>query len=197
MSKTHTGWMHATTDPNEAMIGLVSCLDSGYNAWIEVRKNGDQEFPIMKKNPMLDDPFNWRLGYSSRTKEKELEEYQYFNETEKDLTYNWIGAFATVEAAAAYKKDRTIIKGLIGNIGSVQCPVRKEDAERYRSDIQGDNYKYTYFTDFWKPKEGISRYIVDEDIENVFVVCYSTEEADKKTALERAASFLLAYAARL
>ena len=102
--KTHTGWMRATADPNEAMIGLVSCLDYGYNAWIELRANGDQERPVMKKNPVLDDPFNWVLSYAITACKKELETHPYFNDTEKDLTQNWIAALSTVEAAAAYKK---------------------------------------------------------------------------------------------
>ena len=96
MNKTHTGWRKATTDPNEAMIGLVSCLECGYNAWIELRANGDQELPVMKKNPVLDDPFNWVLYYETMAGQKELETHPYFNDTEKDLTHNWIAAFSTV-----------------------------------------------------------------------------------------------------
>lgn len=197
MNKTHTGWRKATTDPNEAMIGLVSCLDCGYNAWIELRANGDQELPVMKKNPALDDPFNWVLYYETTAGQKELETHPYFNDTEKDLTHNWIAAFSTVEAAAAYRKDGTLMEGLIAGNGGTQCPVRKTDAERYRRDITGDNYKYTFFTDFWKPKDDIPMWVLDEDVKEVFVVCYREEKADKKTALEKAAGFMLAYAARL
>ena len=180
MNKTHTGWRKATTDPNEAMIGLVSCLECGYNAWIELRANGDQELPVMKKNPVLDDPFNWVLYYETTTGQKELETHPYFNDTEKDLTHNWIAAFSTVEAAAAYRKDGTLMEGLIAGNGGTQCPVRKTDAERYRRDITGDNYKYTFFTDFWKPKDDIPMWVLDEDVKEVFVVCYREEKADKK-----------------
>ena len=95
------------------------------------------------------------------------------------------------------KKDGTLMDGLINGNGSTQCPVRKTDAERYRQDITGDNYKYTFFTDFWKPKDDIPMWILDEDVKEVFVVCYKEEKADKKTALEKAAGFMLAYAARL
>lgn len=38
MSKVHTTWTEATTNVNKAMIMLLSCLDSGKNAWIELRK---------------------------------------------------------------------------------------------------------------------------------------------------------------
>ena len=54
MSKVHTTWTEATTNVNKAMIMLLSCLDSGKNAWIELRKNGDQAYPIRMKNPALD-----------------------------------------------------------------------------------------------------------------------------------------------
>ena len=40
-------------------------------------------------------------------------------------------------------------------------------------------------------------WVLDEDVKEVFVVCYREEKADKKTALEKAAGFMLAYAARL
>ena len=63
MNKTDTTWTQATTNPSEIMLGLVSCLESGKNAWIEIRKNGDQAYPVMKKNPALENPFNWEMNF--------------------------------------------------------------------------------------------------------------------------------------
>ena len=82
MSKVHTTWTEATTNVNKAMIMLLSCLDSGKNAWIELRKNGDQAYPIKMKNPELDNPFNWEMSYSTPRNEKEMMNYKYFNDTE-------------------------------------------------------------------------------------------------------------------
>lgn len=192
MGNISTNWMQATTDPNDALIGLVSCVESNKNAWIEIRKNGDQDHPILITNPLLDNPFNWEPSFSVLRTEDELEGTDYLNETEKDLAYNWIGAFGTKEAIEVYQKDGTIKEGLI-NGGSINHPVRINDANAYRRDITGDNYKYGYYVQHWKPKAGIKPYIVDDSIDEVFVICYDDEPVDKKKALLRAARFLVKY----
>lgn len=192
MSKIKTSWTRATTNPNEAMIALTACLASGKNAWIEVLKNGDQEFPIMKKNPALEDPFNWTMSYGEPRNEQQLKETSFFNEIEKDLTYNWTSCYGTKEAAEEYQKNGRIMEGLILG-GETECPVRIEDANRYRKEITGDNYKYNYWVTRWKAKDGIPYYIVDEDIGDVFTICYKNEPVNIKEALTKVAHYLLAY----
>lgn len=196
MGKVYTNWTHATQNPNEAMIGLVSCLEHNKNAWIEVMKNGDQDLPIMRKNPLLDNPFNWEASYGTQRNKEEMAKHCYFNETEKDLTYNWTDCLGTKEAVEAYQKDGTIMEGLILG-GSVQCPVRVEDANAYRRDIQGDNYQYGFFVTYWKPKEGIKHWIVDDRVGDVFVICYDDGPINKMAALRRAAQFMNEYADRI
>ena len=87
MKETYTNWTAATNNPNKAIIGLVSCLESGKNAWIEIRKNGEQDYPLKIKNPALENPFNWEIMYGVPRNEKEMMNHKYFNDTEKDLTY--------------------------------------------------------------------------------------------------------------
>lgn len=88
------------------------------------------------------------------------------------------------------------MEGLIMG-GSVSCPVKIEDANRYRREITGDNYKYSYFADWWKPADGIATYIPDPSVGKVFVVCYDDSTFNMRKACERAADFLRDYAARL
>lgn len=104
MSEVRTGWATAITDPRLVMPVFISCLEANRNAWIEIRKNGDQEFPIRRTNPLLDDPFNWTMNYGTLKTEKALKSYKYFNKTEKDLMHNWTACFGTKEAIEAYKK---------------------------------------------------------------------------------------------
>ena len=193
-----TSWTKATTDVNEAMIALISCVESGRNAWIEVQKNGEQAFPIQVPNPLLDDPFNWTLMYGVPRNEKEINEHHYLNQTEEDLTRNWMCTFGTEEAVKAYQKDRTISKDLFVGC-SVACPVKIEDANRYRHEIEGiegDDYKYGFWMSFWRPKGNIP-YQVPADIDEVFVICYDDEPVRKSDIMRRAAEFMAHYADEL
>lgn len=193
MGETNTSWTKATINPSEAMLGLVSCLEAGKNAWIELRKNGDQRFPVMKKNPELDNPFNWTLDYGEPRNEKAMESAAYFNETQKDLTYNWTACFGAQEAIDKYQKDGTVSDGLCKEIG-ICHPVRREDAKTYRQIVTGDNYDGKYWISHWKPKPGIKLYVVDDSISEVFTVCCDDSPMNKKEALEKAAKFLIMYA---
>ena len=186
-------WTMATTNPNEAMLGLVSCLQYGYHAWIEVQKNGEQRYPVTVKNPALDDPFNWEAMYGTLRNKQELETVNFFNETEKDLTYNWIQAFGTKEAVEEYERSGIIIEGLINSMGNAH-PVRIKDADWYRKHITGDGYEYGAWMYRWKPKKEIPFYIIDANVTNAFVVCYDEGPVNKVQALREGAGFLMAYA---
>lgn len=193
-----TQWSKAITSIGEAMLSLMNCLHYGYNAYIAVKKNGNQEFPVVKKNPELENPFNWESAYGTIGKDVGKDS---FNSMEKELRENWIEVFSTQEAAAAYKKDRTLLPGLILGNGSVKLPVRKEDANRYRKEVIKDNYNYDIWSHMWKAKEGIPYYILDETVKNVFVVYYKKENAltenDLVARVKEAADVLLTYADQL
>lgn len=189
----HTGWAQAQTSVEAALLGLMSCLEAGKNAWIEVQKNGEQDFPILTLNPDLNDPFNWEMMYGVPRNEKTMAEHHYINETEKDLTYNWVAAFSDREAAEIYRTTGEVTPGLFFGMG-VCTPVRIADANKYRAEVVGDNYKNGSWVTFWKPKNDF-KYRVPADIGQVFVVCYDDAPApDKATAYAKMAEFLLTLA---
>lgn len=193
MSKVLTNWAEATQNANKAMIALVSCVENGLNAWIELRENGDQKHPIKIKNPELDNPFNWTMLSGTTRPSPGLLNHNFFNETEKDLTYNWTACFGEEKAIAEYQKNRIISKELFGKAG-ICHPVRIEDANNYRKNIVGDNYDYSYWLTYWKPKEGIPYWVVDKNIGKVFTICYTKDPVDKAPSIRKAAQFLLDYA---
>lgn len=185
ITKKYTSWTEATISPWQALIGLTSCLNSGKNAWIEIQKNGEQDYPVKIKNPALNNPFNWTMMYGLPRNEKQMSEHPYYNETEKDLTYNWEAAFATKESAEEYITTGKPTKGLLKGMGTC-IPVKIKDLES----IRDDGYKYGAWITFWKPKDEIPYWIPDK-IDKVYVVCFNDEPYDKENALVKAANFLL------
>lgn len=198
--ESKTNWTKATTNPSEALAGLVSCLNAGYNAWIEIRENGQQEIPLKVKNPELDNPFNWRSSFGVIRPQAEKNEY--FNETEKELTEKWIEVFGDYEAFVKYKETGEISEGLILLETDSSCekrvrfPIRIEDANRYRAEFSGDGYKYGYWQNAWAPNPelNIPYYIVDDSVGFVFTICYNTEPVDMGYALRRVAEYLNKFA---
>lgn len=193
MNEIYTNWTEATNNPNKAIIGLVSCLESGKNAWIEIRKNGEQDYPLKIKNPALENPFNWEMMHGVPRNEKEMMNHKYFNDTEKDLTYNWTACYGEAKAIEEYQKNGTITKEMFNGMG-ICHPVRIKDANFYRKNILGDNYEYGYWVTYWRAKKDIPYYIVDESVGNVFTICYNDELCDRAEAMKRAAQFMMEYA---
>ena len=196
MSKVYTTWTEATNNVSKAMMGLVSCIESGKNAWIEVRKNGEQACPIKIKNPALDNPFNWEMMCGVPRNETELMNHKYFNDTEKDLTYNWTACFGEENAIKEYQSNGTITKELFNGVG-ICHPVRIKDANFYRKNILGDNYEYGYWVTYWKPKKNIPYWVVDDSIGDVFTICFDDEIVDKAKAIRKAAQFMMEYADKI
>lgn len=195
MGSVKTNWTEATQDLTTAIVSLLAAIESGRHAWIEIRKNGNQEFPILKKNPVLDNPFAWESLYG--TVRKDTKPGQYFNETEKDLAKNWVACFGTEEAVQAYEQEGRIIEGLISRRGGIAHPVRIDDANAYRKQYWGEEYHYEYWKYEWAPKKGIPYEIVDESIGDVFVICTDDQAPDKMNDIRKAAKFLNEYAEKL
>ena len=181
----HTSWTEATESPYQATIGLISCLKSGRNAWIELQRNGNQDFPIKTPNPELANPFNWTMLYGIPRDNESLANHHYLNDTEKDLTYNWQACFADKEAADEYIATGKPTKGLLKGMG-VCIPVKTTDAESLRE----DGYKYGAWVTFWQPKDNIP-YWIPADIERVYVVCFNNEPVNERESLRKAGEFLL------
>lgn len=203
MNKTKISWSSATDNIQTALHNVIECINAGYNAWLEVRENADPDigFPITIKNPALDNPFNWRSSYGTLRSGKRKEE-SYFNDTEKDLTENWISAFGTKEAIKKYQECGEITKDLIIG-GGTEHPIRIKDANEHRKRFIKDGYQYNLWEHAWVPKPGIPYYIpkVFDDKNpteplKVFVVCHDDtppEQVTKIEAFRRAEKFLHEY----
>lgn len=169
----YNNWTTPTQKPKEALRNLISALDSGLNAWIEIQNNGEQNHPIKIKNPALDNPFNWRSKLQTST--TFYKNRDYFNDTVKDLDENWTSCFGTKEAVEEYQKTGKLSEDLVRGFGK-STPIRKKDFLKLRPDL-GENYKLLY--NLWSNKDNVPRWIVDESIGKVLVVCYD------KTPLEK------------
>lgn len=190
-NKVHTSWAEATTNYATALAGLISAIEAGKNAWIEIRKNGDQDFPIMIPNPALNHPKAWTMSYGTLRNEVDLLNHTYLNETEKDLTLNYTVAFGTQEAIDRYYETGILTKDNFLGVGICHA-VRIEDAIEFRKNIDG--YKnYRQWVYFWKPRE--DAYRIPADIDKVFTICYDDQPVtDKKILFKRVAEFLAKYA---
>lgn len=198
----YTNWCKAMADPFEAISALIQCLNSGYNAWIEVQKNGEQDLPFKVKNPALDDPHNWKSACGYIPSPQEMANKTFFNKTEEDLFYNWTEVFSTKAAADEYKKTGGVSEGLVCLATDkypygIRCNVRKDDATHCRKTFgkQPYNYVNSPFYNMWVP--AVEPYIVDESIDKVFVICYSEEPCDIEKKITLAADFLKETAKKL
>lgn len=191
--KVYTNWSQATNNASRAMMGLISCIEHGMNAWIELRKNGEQDHPMKIKNPELDNPFNWTMSFGVPRDGAELLNHNYFNDTEKDLTMNWTACFGEPDAIKEYQEHGKITKELFKGQGTCH-PVKIADANFYRKNTLGDNYKYEFWVTYWQPKDKIPYWVVDESVGDVFTVCYNDEPVDKAEAIRKAARFMMDYA---
>lgn len=189
-------WTRPTIEPEIAVTNLISCLQHYKNAWIEMVNNCELERAITIINPELDNPFNWEFAYGTYETKNEIDKLCFINETEKDLTYNWIHGFGSAEAVKKYQSNREITKGLMLSVG-VCSPIRIEDAQKYRDLFVKDGYKYKYpsasektWISHWRPKEGVKYWVPDPNIGKVFVVFFNTDPVDRKSSLLRASDFL-------
>lgn len=185
--KVYTNWSEATTSYSAALAGLISAIEAGKNAWIEVRKNGEQDYPIMVPNPKLNHPRAWTMSYSIPRNRTVLENHKFINNTEKDLTLNYTVAFGTQEAIDRYYETGILTSDNFRGMGICHA-VKIEDAIEYRKNIDGykDFHNWIYF---WKPQN--NDYWVPADIDKVFTVCYDDQPTDKKIVFKRAAELLL------
>ena len=182
-----TSWTEATTDYVVALQSLISAVEAGKNAWIEIRKNGEQDFPIMIPNPALNHPKAWTMCYATKRNEEDLLNHRYLNETEKELTYNYTTAFGEQEAIDRYYETGVLTKENFFGVGICHA-VKIKDAIEYRKNIDGYN-SFSYWVTFWQPREGAYR--VPADIERVFTICYDDQPIiSKKELLKKATDFI-------
>lgn len=190
-NKVYTDWTTAKVNYQEALLALQACRGSHATCWLELRDNGDQTYPIKMPNPLLDDPFSWRYSYGTVTSPDNLKAHKFLNETERDLTYNWIVGYGNPEAIAKYKENRELVEGLCFGAGNGICfPIRIEDAQKYRDIFMKDGYRYgkpgkgTCFVVFWEPQKEITYCVPDPKVGKVLVICYNHQ----RTAMSEADS---------
>ena len=191
---TSSSWTGATQNIQDAISGVFSALGSDRNAWAEIQRNGEQDNPIKRKNPALDDPFNWSLQCTYGPGKDEPPRTAFFNATEKDLYANWTGRyFKDQEACDHYVKTGEILPGSLKN-GGVSCPVRVVDWLKTRPELDPDNWPCMDWRTIWGPRKypapEIPYWIVDERIDSVFVVMTDNTPAVRAHVLRRLAAFI-------
>ena len=187
-----TNWTKATTNPYLAIAGLISCMQAHANCWIEMQKNGEQEFPIKCVNPALNNPFNWKQAFGAPA--GTYEQITFLNKTERDLYENWTYCYGSAKAVQAYRERGEVTKELFNGSG-IGCPVRIKDANAYRA--KTDGYRYGFWKTHWEPERGIPYHIADPDVGNVYVICYDDDPAEPMEQTLRSAQTLLNAAEQL
>ena len=103
-----TNWTSATHNPFKAFKGLVSCLQSGYNAWIELQENGKQDNPLLETNPNINNLSTWKSSGSyfvqDWAKEKERIENDTIHPFAKKLMLEYTTVFGSEEEYENYLK---------------------------------------------------------------------------------------------
>lgn len=91
-------WTVAATSPFKAFRNFVMCLQRGHEAAIKRVRNEDAlHNAIRMKNPDLNHHENWEAGSAYPQSEAQLAARCYFNDVERDLTYNWDTVFSQEE----------------------------------------------------------------------------------------------------
>lgn len=194
MSAPSIAWTTATTSIEKAISGLLSALASKRNAWIEIQKNGEQSNPIKRKNPQLDNPFNWSLEcqYIAADDYPKMEDF--FNATEKDLHENWTGGyFRDAKSREHYIKTGEILPDTLTQAG-ISCPVRVVDWLKTRPDLDPNSLPMKNWRAIWGPLKypapGIPYWVTDDRIGDVFVVMTDSSPLVRAHAMRRLAKFL-------
>lgn len=89
-SNVSTNWSEATRNPFRAIIKLIHCAQAGYNCWIARIPNKDCSYPITIVNPQLNHKRNWSVNYGVIGNLEEVAKQSFINETEKDLSLNYV-----------------------------------------------------------------------------------------------------------
>ena len=141
----YTSWTEATLNPFKAVKGLVSCLQSGRNAWIERQENGKQDFPLVENNPDLSDISNWTSSgaYGCRdweAEKKKIEADAKMHPTAKKLKLEYTTAFGTEKEYQKYLKTGKVKFRGIGKCYFVKyedlVKTRKEEGTELSSDFR-------------------------------------------------------------
>jgi hypothetical protein len=138
-------------------------------------KNSSAEWPVLIKNPLLDDWRNWTTRYSVPKKDDDYK-WDFFNAVEKDLFDNFTYAFGTVSAIKQYFKSGKLTKNNFLTSG-ICYPVRKKDKNNFFQKLKKPVSNDSYWQTHWQPKAGIQYRIPDPNVQLVYAVCYGEVDA--------------------
>jgi len=176
-----TNWSRATLDISVAILGVIKAASTGLDAWIELLDNGKQDYPIVVPNPDLNNIDNWTMSYGIPYDTKFFDDKKFLNDTEENLTRNYIAGFATEEIIKIYRETGKLPKG--AKLGTGKCfPMKRKDSN-------DNTWIYT-----WKPLDNIPYWTPDKNIKKVFTVCTCQREVDYPALLLHMSSFLQTYA---
>ena len=170
MNTNGTNYTDATIHKKVAMMGLVSALDRGFKAWIEIRNNKDCVYPYLKPNPNIG-----YQDYEGRWSYNTVYSHNVTDTIEKDLIENWAYTFAKKEARELYINEGIVTEGLDFGIG-ICTNVKISDLNKLREG-RGETFIKAGHVQ-WTLK--VKRNVVDDSIGNVFVVCTYSHKLDSE-----------------
>ena len=59
------------------------------------------------------------------------------------------------------------------------------------------NVENNYWTTYWKPRKNIPYWIVDDNVGDVFTICFNDEVVDKSKTIKKTAQFMMEYADKI
>ncbi len=197
MAKVNTSWSQASENIYQALAALFHAVDSGKNAWLELRKNGDQDYPVMIPNPDLDLIENWQELYvTTRTEEAEKDLLsKVLNDTERDLIQNYTTLQVTEDEAKQYRELGVLTAKMLkaNSDSTVRITVPIEKANEARRTHFNDHFDYSFFVSAWEAMPGIPYQIPDPNLPFVFTVCTDDNEPNLLWTLEQTERLLHDY----
>lgn len=179
-------WTQATTELEQAILGVLSCRKAGYRAWIEIANNADVPYPIQIKNPALNNPENWTMLYGIPKPPPSEEQKSFFNNTERDLYYNYDYSFRR------YRCEKGHIFFVKQLFSGGKCPKCNTETNQFCGPVKlKDPSNRTWIT-CWTAKKDVPCWIPDPKVSGVYVVAHSNNEAalNERQSLLQIAEFI-------
>lgn len=176
--KKNTNWSKATTNLFEAIKSLLSALQAGKIAHLEIMKNEDVAYPIKVENPETLKMENWTMMFGLP---KQNDQVDFWNETERYLVQECYHTYATPEAIRLFEEEGLITEELMLN-GGTEYMIPFDIAREIRLAQDG----YDLATNQWargtyyRIKDGIEHWVIDPKVKWVFVVVIEEDETLKK-----------------
>ena len=176
--KKNTNWSKATTNLFEAIKSLLSALQAGKIAHLEIMKNEDVAYPIKVKNPETLKMENWTMMFGLP---KQNDQVDFWNETERYLVQECYHTYTTPEAIRLFEEEGLITEDLLKS-GGAEYMIPFDIAREIRLAQDG----YDLATNVWARgthyciKDDVERWVLDPSVKWVFVVVIEEDQTLKK-----------------